>query len=217
VHRLPADVLVPDTAGCRARLKSRRAHDPSLWPIPSKQDRADSNAVRTEPEKISSERRFRSHRGKKGAQIICYRTFSISIFCQTEEHKNFALAEEVPANRRLFGELSRQLGVVIIASLFEKRGAGVYHNTAAIIDGDGKFLGKYRKMHIPDDPLYHEKFYLPRRSGISGVDTSMAKLASVFVGISGIRKRPVNCIARRTNYLLSHGDRLASEGEKGIW
>ena len=98
---------------------------------------------------------------KQGAQIVCLpELFRSQYFCQTEEHKNFELAEEVPG--RSTSELEKlacELGVVIVASLFEKRRAGVYHNTAAIIDADGKFLGKYRKMHIPDDPLYHEKFY----------------------------------------------------------
>jgi N-carbamoylputrescine amidase len=116
---------------------------------------------------------------KKGAQIVCLpELFRSQYFCQTEEHKNFALAEEVPGkSTSALEELSRQLGVVIIASLFEKRGAGVYHNTAAIIDGDGKFLGKYRKMHIPDDPLYHEKFYFtPGDLGFQAWDTRHGKI-----------------------------------------
>jgi N-carbamoylputrescine amidase len=98
---------------------------------------------------------------KQGAEIVCLpELFRSQYFCQTEDHANFALAEEIPGrSTSTLGELARELGVVIIASLFEKRSAGVYHNTAAIIDADGKLLGKYRKMHIPDDPLYHEKFY----------------------------------------------------------
>jgi N-carbamoylputrescine amidase len=116
---------------------------------------------------------------KKGAQIVCLpELFRSQYFCQTEEHKNFALAEEVPGkSTSALEELSRELGVVIIASLFEKRGAGVYHNTAAIIDADGKFLGKYRKMHIPDDPLYHEKFYFtPGDLGFQAWDTRHGKI-----------------------------------------
>jgi N-carbamoylputrescine amidase len=98
---------------------------------------------------------------KNGAAIVCLpELFRSQYFCQTEDHKNFELAEEIPGrSTSALGEVARELGIVIIASLFEKRSAGVYHNTAAIIDADGKFLGKYRKMHIPDDPLYHEKFY----------------------------------------------------------
>src|SRR5881296_2682593 len=98
---------------------------------------------------------------RKGAAIVCLpELFRFQYFCQTEDHKNFELAEEIPGrSTTALAELAKELGVAIVASLFEKRVAGVYHNTAAIIDADGKFLGKYRKMHIPDDPLYHEKFY----------------------------------------------------------
>jgi N-carbamoylputrescine amidase len=97
----------------------------------------------------------------QGAQIVCLpELFRSQYFCQSEDHANFALAEEVPGptTSRLEG-VARENKVVIVASLFEKRAAGVYHNTAAIIDSDGKFLGKYRKMHIPDDPAFYEKFY----------------------------------------------------------
>jgi N-carbamoylputrescine amidase len=98
---------------------------------------------------------------KDGAQVVCLpELFRSQYFCQTEEHANFALAEEIPGkSTAALGELARELHVIIIASLFERRGAGLYHNTAVVIDGDGNLLGKYRKMHIPDDPLYHEKFY----------------------------------------------------------
>jgi N-carbamoylputrescine amidase len=98
---------------------------------------------------------------KQGANIVCLpELFRSQYFCQTEDHANFALAEEIPGrSTSTLGEVARELGLVVIASLFEKRSAGLYHNTAAIIDADGKFLGKYRKIHIPDDPLYHEKFY----------------------------------------------------------
>src|SRR4030081_1559550 len=89
---------------------------------------------------------------KQGAQILCLpELFRSQYFCQTEDHANFALAEEIPGgSTSTLGELARERKVVIIASLFEKRRAGVYHNTAAIIDADGKLLGKYRKMHIRD-------------------------------------------------------------------
>jgi N-carbamoylputrescine amidase len=98
---------------------------------------------------------------KQGAQIVCLpELFRSQYFCQSEDHANFALAEAVPGpTTARLEEVARESGVVIVASLFEKRAAGVYHNTAAIIDSDGKFLGKYRKMHIPDDPAFYEKFY----------------------------------------------------------
>ncbi len=116
---------------------------------------------------------------KQGARIVCLpELFRSQYFCQTEDHKNFELAETVPGRSTIaLGELARELGIVIIASLFEKRRAGVYHNTAAIIDSDGEFLGKYRKMHIPDDPLYHEKFYFtPGDLGFQAWETAHGKI-----------------------------------------
>ncbi len=98
---------------------------------------------------------------KQGAQIICTQElFTSQYFCQSEDYENFKLAESIPGpSTDAFQKLAKKYKVVIIASLFEKRTAGLYHNTAAIIDADGKLLGTYRKMHIPDDPLYYEKFY----------------------------------------------------------
>ena len=115
----------------------------------------------------------------QGAQIVCLpELFRSQYFCQTEDHKNFELAEEIPGkSTSVLGDLAQELGVVIVASLFEKRSAGVYHNTAAIIDADGKLLGKYRKMHVPDDPLYHEKFYFtPGDLGFQAWDTQRGKI-----------------------------------------
>jgi N-carbamoylputrescine amidase len=98
---------------------------------------------------------------RQGAQIVCLpELFRSLYFCQSEEHVNFGLAEPVPGpSTEAFGALARELGVVIVASLFEKRAEGLYHNTTAVLDADGTYLGKYRKMHIPDDPLFYEKFY----------------------------------------------------------
>ena len=116
---------------------------------------------------------------KQGAQIVCLpELFRSQYFCQTEDHKNFELAEEIPGtSTSALGDVARENGVVIVASLFEKRGAGLYHNTAAIIDANGKLLGKYRKMHIPDDPLYHEKFYFtPGDLGFQAWTTAQGKI-----------------------------------------
>src|SRR5258705_8122100 len=98
---------------------------------------------------------------KSGAQIICTQElFRSQYFCQSEDHKNFELAEKIPGpSTDAFRKVAKKHKIVIIASLFEKRASGVYHNTAAIIDADGSLLGIYRKMHIPDDPLFYEKFY----------------------------------------------------------
>ncbi len=98
---------------------------------------------------------------RRGAQIICTQElFRSQYFCQSENFGNFKLAEKIPGpGTEAFCKLAKKHQVVVIASLFEKRAAGVYHNTAAVIDADGSLLGIYRKMHIPDDPLYYEKFY----------------------------------------------------------
>ncbi len=97
----------------------------------------------------------------QGAQIICLQELFKSLyFCDVEDHANFSLAEAIPGpSTDALGALAGELGVVIIASLFEKRSHGLYHNTTAVLDADGSYLGKYRKMHIPDDPGYYEKFY----------------------------------------------------------
>ena len=98
---------------------------------------------------------------KSGAEIVCLpELFRSQYFCQSEDHDNFSLAENIPGpSTDALTKLAREKSVVIVASLFEKRAAGVYHNTAVVIDADGNILGKYRKMHIPDDPSYYEKFY----------------------------------------------------------
>ena len=116
---------------------------------------------------------------RQGAQIICTQElFGCQYFCQSEDHRNFQLAEPIPGpSTAAFQKLARQHRVVIIASLFEKRAAGVYHNTAAIINADGALLGTYRKMHIPDDPLFYEKFYFtPGDLGFRAWKTRYAKI-----------------------------------------
>jgi len=98
---------------------------------------------------------------RKGAQIVCLQELFTSLyFCDVEDYDNFKLAEPVPGpSTEVLGRVAGELGVVIVASLFEQRAKGLYHNTTAVLDADGSFLGKYRKMHIPDDPAYFEKFY----------------------------------------------------------
>jgi len=116
---------------------------------------------------------------KKGARIICTQElFRSQYFCQSEDHKHFALAEPIPGpTTRAFQKLAARHRVVVIASLFEKRAEGVYHNAAAIIDADGSLLGLYRKMHIPDDPLYYEKFYFtPGDLGFRAWQTRYGKI-----------------------------------------
>jgi N-carbamoylputrescine amidase len=119
---------------------------------------------------------------KKGAQIICTQElFRSYYFCQNEDHENFKLAETIPGpSTDALSKVAKKNNVVIIASLFEKRAAGVYHNTAAMIDSDGSLLGIYRKMHIPDDPLFYEKFYFtPGDLGFIAWKTKKAKIGTL--------------------------------------
>lgn len=116
---------------------------------------------------------------RAGAHIICTQElFRSQYFCQSEDHACFQLAEPIPGPSTLaFQKLARKHGVVVIASLFEKRAAGLYHNTAVIIDADGSLLGSYRKMHIPDDPLFYEKFYFtPGDLGFRAWDTRFGRI-----------------------------------------
>jgi len=116
---------------------------------------------------------------RRGARIICTQElFGSRYFCQSEDHANFRLAEPIPGpTTAAFQEFARRRGVVVIVSLFEKRASGLYHNTAAVIDADGALLGIYRKMHIPDDPLYYEKFYFtPGDTGFRAWRTKFGKI-----------------------------------------
>lgn len=116
---------------------------------------------------------------KQGAQIVSTQElFRSPYFCQTEDHANFALAEPIPGpSTEALSKLAAARGIVIVGSLFERRAAGLYHNTAVVIDADGQLLGKYRKMHIPDDPLFYEKFYFtPGDLGFKSFDTRFGKV-----------------------------------------
>jgi len=116
---------------------------------------------------------------KQGAQLVVLQELHNSLyFCQTEDTGVFDLAERIPGpSTERFGEVARRLGIVIVTSLFEKRAPGIYHNTAVVLEKDGSIAGKYRKMHIPDDPAYYEKFYFtPGDLGFKPIDTSVGRL-----------------------------------------
>jgi len=116
----------------------------------------------------------------RGAQIVClHELFLSQYFCREENPDYFNLAEPIPGpSTETLGAVARERKIAIVASLFERRGPGVYHNTAAVIDADGSLLGRYRKMHIPDDPLYYEKFYFtPGDLGFPVFDTRYARIA----------------------------------------
>ena len=118
---------------------------------------------------------------QKGANIVCLQElFSSLYFCDVEDYENFKLAEPIPGKTTsMLEEIAKELGVVIIASMFEKRAHGLYFNTTAVIDADGIYLGKYRKMHIPDDPGYYEKFYFT--PGDTGYMTFKTKFGRIGV------------------------------------
>ena len=116
---------------------------------------------------------------QRGAQLVVLQELhNTPYFCQTENPDLFDLAEPIPGpSTDFFGTLARQFGIVIVTSLFERRVAGLYHNTAVVIEKDGTIAGKYRKMHIPDDPAYYEKFYFtPGDLGFEPIDTSVGRL-----------------------------------------
>lgn len=115
----------------------------------------------------------------KGARLVVLPELHNTLyFCQSEEARNFDLAEAIPGpSTEYFGELAKKLGVVLVLSLFEKRGTGLYHNTAVVIENDGSIVGKYRKMHIPEDPGFYEKFYFaPGDLGFNPISTSCGRL-----------------------------------------
>ena len=114
-----------------------------------------------------------------GAELVVLQELHNSLyFCQTEDTDNFDLAEPIPGpSTEFYGALAKELGVVIVTSLFERRATGLYHNTAVVMERDGSIAGKYRKMHIPDDPAYYEKFYFtPGDIGFHPIDTSVGRL-----------------------------------------
>ncbi|MCR4921248.1 MAG: carbon-nitrogen hydrolase [Bacteroidaceae bacterium] len=116
---------------------------------------------------------------RRGAQLVVLQELHNSLyFCQVESTENFALAEPIPGpSTELFGRLAKEYDVVIVASLFERRAAGLYHNTAVVFERDGSIAGRYRKMHIPDDPAYYEKFYFtPGDLGFRPIQTSVGRL-----------------------------------------
>ncbi len=116
---------------------------------------------------------------KQGATVVCTQELFPSLyFCQTEDHEQFKLAEPIPGpTTERLQAVAREHKIVIVGSLFEKRDAGLYHTTAVVIDADGKYLGMYRKMHIPDDPLYYEKFYFaPGDTGFRAFETAVGKI-----------------------------------------
>ena len=123
---------------------------------------------------------------------MCYKNCQRTVLLSDEETGIFDQAETIPGpSTHSFGQLAKELGVVILLSLFEKRAPGLYHNTAVVIEKDGTIAGKYRKMHIPDDPAYYEKFYFtPGDLGFNPIDTSVGNLVCWSAGTNGIPRLP---------------------------
>ncbi|MFO0261416.1 MAG: nitrilase-related carbon-nitrogen hydrolase, partial [Planctomycetota bacterium] len=116
---------------------------------------------------------------KSGAQVVCLQElFNSLYFCQSEDHQHFQLAEPIPGpTTDALCAVAKRLGIVLVAGLFERRAAGLYHNSAVVIDRDGSIAGMYRKMHIPDDPFFMEKFYFtPGDLGFKAIQTSLCKI-----------------------------------------
>ena len=116
---------------------------------------------------------------RKGAKLVVLQELHTGIyFCQAEDTRKFEMAEPIPGpSTEEFGRVAKELGIVLVASLFERRAPGIYHNTAVVLESDGAIAGKYRKMHIPDDPAYYEKFYFtPGDLGFRPIDTSVGRL-----------------------------------------
>ncbi len=138
----------------------------------------------TEPEEnVERACGFLREAASKGAEVACLpELFRTQYFCQTEDHAKFDLAEPIPGpTTEILSRVARETGMSIVGSLFERRAAGVYHNTAVILDADGKLAGLYRKMHIPDDPLYYEKFYFtPGDLGFLSFETRHANVGTLI-------------------------------------
>ena len=153
---------------------------------------------------------------KKGAKIVCLQElFRSRYFCQSEDHRNFKLAEAIPGpSTEALGAVARRKKIVIVASLFERRTAGIYHNTAVVIDADGSIAGKYRKMHIPDDPLYYEKFYFtPGDLGFPSFQTRYAKIAVLVCWDQWFPEGArVAALGGAQILVLSDSDRLDTQG-----
>ena len=149
----------------------------------------------------------------RGAQIACLpELFRTQYFCQTEDAARFDLAEPIPGpTTSALSTLAKDTRMVVVGSIFERRAAGLYHNTAVVIDSDGTLRGRYRKMHIPDDPLYYEKYYFtPGDLGFQAFDTAYARVGTLVCWDQWYPEAARLTALKGAEYpLLSHGDRLA--------
>ena len=156
----------------------------------------------------------------RGAQVACLpELFRTQYFCQTEDPARFDLAEPIPGpTTEALASVASETGMVVVGSLFERRAAGVYHNTAVVLDADGTLLGRYRKMHIPDDPLYYEKYYFtPGDLGFQAFPTRVRPRRDAgLLGPVVSGSRPADGAEGGGDPLLSDGDRLAPGRERRV-
>ncbi len=177
-----APVVAPRSGRSHAPSPTRGSPGPKVWAMPKDTIRVSLTQFACSEDLSANLRKqvaLAERAAKAGAQIICTQEmFRSQYFCQVEDHRFFKAAETIPGpSTDALGKVAKKHKVVIIASLFEKRAAGLYHNTAAVIGTDGSILGIYRKMHIPDDPLFYEKFYFtPGDLGFKTFDTPFAKI-----------------------------------------
>ena len=157
---------------------------------------------------------------RRGAQVVCLpELFEAQYFCQREDLRLFDLAEPIPGpSTEKLGAVAREARVTIVASLFERRAPGLYHNTAVTLDADGKIASVYRKMHIPDDPLYYEKYYFaPGDLGFRAVDTPQGRIGTLVCWDQWYPGgRAADGFTGCGDPFLSHGHRVASGGEGGV-
>ncbi len=155
-----------------------------------------------------------------GAQVVCLpELFEAQYFCQREDLRLFDLAEPIPGpSTEKLGAVAREARVTIVASLFERRAPGLYHNTAVTLDADGKIASVYRKMHIPDDPLYYEKYYFaPGDLGFRAVDTPQGRIGTLVCWDQWYPEAArLTALQGAEVPFLSHRHRLASGGEGGV-
>ena len=172
---------------------------------------ANSNDLRINLEKLN---RNIAAVSAYGAELVVLQELHNTLyFCQTEDTTNFDLAEPIPGpSTGFYSEIARQFHIVLVTSLFEKRAPGLYHNTAVVFDKDGSIAGKYRKMHIPDDPAYYEKFYFtPGDLGFKPIQTSIGKLGVQVCWDQWYPEGAPDGIARCRHFDLSDSDWLGEQ------
>ena len=187
-------------------------HEPTARAVHRRPD-PDALLDRPRRQPAAGLRHARARPPRRGAQVACLpELFRTQYFCQVEDAAIFDLAEPIPGpTTEALAGVARETRMVVVGSIFERRAAGIYHNTAVVLDADGSLRGRYRKMHIPDDPLYYEKYYFtPGDLGFQAIETQLApRRHARLLGPVVSRGRPADRPAGGRDPLLPDGDRLA--------